>query len=259
MRLFLILSLALSIHAHAQREVSSGTFQANVRPALSGIVSDFYQMIVNFPHFPKEMGSLMNQLNDMAEAKTNLLSECPGLISKKCEASLKSIQKSLQNIDTKVHELLGRLQFNQTLHIDTMAGLRILNSVEAQLDVLKGQVDNSLLKIKAGVPIRDTTYPIVRKLDELTDLTSLATVEFIPYLYKEDFRHFCFNFVFPVQREMSKVKSWVYMNKNVAYLNFSLNLLNMNLTKRNKKTPEGMGSYLSTIHNRWNGIMRMYY
>lgn len=259
MRLILLLGFIISFHAHAQREVSSGSFQANVRPALSGIVNDFYQMVVNFPHFPKEMGNLMGQLNDMAETKNNLISECPGRISKKCESSLKSIQKSLQNIDTKVHELLGRLQFNQTLYIDTMAGLRILNNVEAQLDVLKGQVDNSLLKIKAMVPIKDTSYPIVRKIDELTDLVSLATVEFIPHLYKEEFRHFCFNFIFPVQREMSKVKNFEYMNKNVAYLNFSLNLLNMNLTKRNKKTPEGMGSYLSTIHNRWNGIMRLYY
>jgi hypothetical protein len=36
-------------------------------------------------------------------------------------------------------------------------------------------------------------------------------------------------------------------------------LLNQSLTKRNKKTPEGMGPYLATIHNRWNSILRYYF
>jgi hypothetical protein len=99
---------------------------------------------------------------------------------------------------------------------------------------------------------------MIKELDELTTIVSLAVMEYIPLNYKEDFRHFFFNFIHPIQQQISKKNNYEFLNRNIYSLNFSINLLNQTLTKK-KKTPEGMAPFLAVIHNRWNSIIRNYY
>jgi hypothetical protein len=48
-----------------------------------------------------------------------------------------------------------------------------------------------------------------------------------------------------------------YFSKNLDSLNYYWNLLNMRLTKRLKRTPEGMSGPLNAIQNRWNQTLRV--
>ncbi len=113
--------------------------------------------------------------------------------------------------------------------------------------------------MRARIKQKKETYTVVRKIDELQAMLSLSIVEFIPFLYKDDFRLFYTNFVHPIEVQLSKHKNYEFLNRNVNSLNFSINLLNQNLTKRSKKTPEGMAPFLSLIHNRWNSLLRYYF
>jgi hypothetical protein len=112
--------------------------------------------------------------------------------------------------------------------------------------------------MRAQISDKKNTATLVKQIDELQTVLSLAVVEYIPYGYREDFRHFYFDFVHPIELQVSKNNNYEFLNRNVSALNFAINLLNQNLTKRNKKTPEGMAPYLSLIHNRWNSLIRYY-
>jgi hypothetical protein len=139
-----------------------------------------------------------------------------------------------------------------------MISQRCITEFDNELEQVKGLIDNSSLLLKAKVSHKREPHFIIRELDELHALLSLAVVESIPVLYQDDFKLFFNNFIHPLQQQISKQKNFEYLNRNIDVLNFSLNLLNMQLTKR-KKTPEGMAPYLSTIHNRWNSILRYYW
>lgn len=259
MRWIFIALFILAQDVYAQRKLTPEAFQVNVRPVLNGILNDFYQMITLFPHFPKEVVDLVEKMDDFTSEKETLKTSCPSHINQNCLATIEAIRGKLAHAQDKVIELKARLKFSSSLNMTSIAGLRVVNDFQRELEVLKGLLDNASFLLKAGIKNKAETYPLIRQLDELSTMISLSLVEFVPYSYKEDFRHFFFNFVHPIQLNLSKNKNYEFFNKNLNNLNFTLNLLNMNLTKRNKKTPEGMAPYLATIHNRWNSLLRYYF
>lgn len=258
MKFILLLIAFYSWSALAQKNLSSQTFQASIRPVLNGVLHDYYQMIGHFPDFPKELPALINQVNALHEDKELMLAKCPRLLAAPCLSNIQSLQTKLSAIEAKTLVIISELKMPATLHISSIAGLRILGDFQNQVMAVKGDLSNSALTIRANVKHRRESYQIVKRLDELSTLLSLSIIEYVPFAYKEDFRQVFFNFIQPIQTQISKAQNYEFFNKNIVSLNFSFNLLNMTLTKR-KKTPEGMAPYLSLIHNRWNSILRYYY
>jgi hypothetical protein len=259
MRFCLLLLLILSPLAQAQKTLGPETFQVHIRPVLNGILGDFYQMISHFPDFPKEIIPLIQELDKLTVDKEIMRESCPRIITAKCSVNIKNIRRKLLDIKAHSLNLMAEQKMASSLHLSTLSGLRLINQFDLKLEEIKGYLDNTSFLQTANIPQKRETYFVLKQLDEMNTYVSLALVEYIPFAYKSDFRHFYFNFVQPVQVQLSKNKNYVFLNRNVNSLNFALNLLNMNLTKRNKKTPEGMAPYLSVIHNRWNSILRYYF
>lgn len=259
MPVLVLLILLASPLTFAQKSLGRETFMVNVRPVLNGILGDFYQMIALFPDYPKGLNSLIQELDSLTTAKEILRESCPRLIDNKCKNTINEIRTQLSKIQELSLEVMIQQKMSQSLNINSLAGLRIVTQFNAELEEIKGYLDNAAFLLAASIPQRRETYFVLKELDELNTLVSLAVVEYIPYNYQDDFRHFFFNFVYPIQIRISKNKNYEFLNRNVSSLNFAINLLNQNLTKRNKKTPEGMGPYLSVIHNRWNSLLRYYF
>lgn len=258
MRFLLLLSLFISSTAFAQKQLSREVFMANIRPTLNAIVSDFYQMVGNFPDFPKEIVPVFEELNSMTADKENLRTTCPRILNEKCKEQITNIRKKLQKLKGLSFILITNQKMSSSLHMNALSAMRLLSQFDSDLEEVKGLFDNVAMVMTAGLPQKKETYDFLKRLDELNPILSLAVVEYIPYMYKEDFRHFFFNFIHPIQQHVPKSTNYEFVNRNINSLNFALNLLNMTLTKK-KKTPEGMAGYLATIHNRWNSIMRYYY
>lgn len=244
--------------AQAQRSLNRESFMVNVRPVLNGILNDFYQMVALFPDFPKEIIPLVQELDTITTDKEQLKETCPRVVEKSCAKTIESIRTKLSSIRLLSLKLLSEQKMSSALYINSMAGQRVVTQFDSEVEEIKSYLDNASYLLTAGIKQKRETYYILKELDELNTLMSLALVEYIPYMYKDDFRHFYFNFVGPIQLQISKNKNYEFLNRNVNSLNFAINLLNMNLTKR-KKTPEGMGPYLSVIHNRWNSLLRYYF
>ena len=259
MKLLLSLFFLISLSAYAQKSINQATFQANVRPVLSGILSDFYQMITLFPDFPKELTAVVEEIDELHALKETLTQSCPRLLNLSCMNNINELRARLSIVQARTLELTSRQQISSTLYINTLAGLRTTQEYMLSLERLKGDLDNAAFSIKAGANYKKSTYDIIKQVDETCTYVSLTVIEYIPYTYKEEFRHFYFNFVHPLQQQISKRQNYEFLNRNINSLNFALNLLNQSLTKKNKKTPEGMGPYLSLIHNRWNSLLRYYF
>lgn len=259
MKVIFVLCLIMAGHAHAQRHLSQEAFRSNVRPVLSGILNDFYQMITLFPDYPKEVIGIVEELERLAIHKENLRAHCPRVLNVQCFPDIRQLQERLSILSQQMIETRAKMKMSTALYLGNLGGLRVLGEFEAKLEDVKGVLDNKSFFIKAKITEKKETYPLIKDLDELGTLMSLAVVEFIPFVYKEDFQHFYFNFVQPIQININKNKNYEFLNRNVNSLNFTLNLLNMNLTKRNKKTPDGMAPYLAAIHNRWNSLLRYYF
>lgn len=255
----LLFLLLIAPESQAQKRLTPETFQVNVRPVLQGILSDFYQMITLFPDLPREMVPLLEAMNTLHTDKEVLKVSCPGRIDDKCLKSVDSIRSKLTTIHERAIGLYSKSRPSAGPYLSSLSALRVISDFHARLMETKGLLDNASFLLNAKIRPETSSYPIIKQLDELSTLLSLTLVEFIPYSYREDFRHFYFNFVQPIQLHISKHRNHEIFYRNVNSLNFTLNLLNQNLTKRNKKTPDGMAPYLATIHNRWNSLLRYYF
>lgn len=258
MKIVLAIFLTLSTYVHAQRSVGRESFMVNVKPSLTSILNDFYQMIELFPEFPKNMTSILKELDSLTVDKEALKASCPRTINSSCGIILNSLRGKLSRIRLMSTNLLGQVNMSKSPYISNLSGFRLLTEFDSEVEEVKGFLENSSLFIAGGVKSKKETYSILKELDELNTIVSLAIVEFVPYNYKEDFRHFFFNFVHPLQQQISKNNNFEYLNRNINSLNFTINLLNQTLTKK-KKTPEGMAPFLTTIHNRWNSVIRYYF
>jgi hypothetical protein len=259
MRFLFLILLFVSQNTWAQKKLTAQVFQTNVRPILSGIISDFYQMISLFPDYPKEMVSLALQFNQLDSDQIALRSYCQNKMNKNCLVAIDALRKKLIPIENTSLKLLSHDQMTSSLYLNSIIGYRMINEFHNDLYAFKGSLDNHSFLYRANIKERSSTFDFVKKLDELHALISLAVVEFIPFNYKSDFRGFFSNFVHPIESQLYKQSNYEFFNQNLNSLNFSVNLLNQNLTKRNKKTPEGMAPFLSVIHNRWNSILRYYF
>jgi len=258
MRYILGLLILFSTAANAQKLIGRESFMVNVRPVLNGILGDFYQMVGNFPDFPRELGPLIQELNTLAGDKEILRTTCPRVINIKCKDTVDALRIKLQRVKSLSFLLLSRQKMASTLHLNTISGTRVVSDFDTEVEEIKGILDNTSFLLTASLPQKRETFAILKELDELNTKLSLALVEYIPFMYKEDFRQFFFNFINPIQQHISKSNNYEFIHRNITSLNFSLNLLNQTLTKK-KKTPEGMGSYLAVMHNRWNSLLRYYY
>lgn len=258
MRIIFFLLLLLPSLAFGQRSLSRDSFMVNVRPVLNGILGDFYQMISLFPDFPKDLIPLVQELDGLTSDKEVLKETCPRLIDIKCKDTVQNLRGKLTKIRSLSNVLLKQQNLSSSPYINSISGLRLVTEFDSELEEIKGLLDNTSYLLSAQIPQRRETYALLKELDQLNTMISLALVEYIPFTYRDDFRHFYFNFVQPIQLQISKNKNYEFLNRNVESLNFAINLLNMNLTKR-KKTPEGMGPFLAIIHNRWNSLLRYYF
>ncbi len=255
----LIILIFLSSSANAQKSLSPQAYQANVRPVLSGIINDFYQMVTLFPEFPAGIVTILESIHDLETEKAAIRSNCPQNLTAKCLGDIDQIKRKLSTILSQSLELSGKQSFSSSLFLNNLAGARIYSDFYLATEEMKGKLENASLKIKAQVSFRELTYPIIKELDQLSSLISLSLIEYIPYAYRDEFNHFYFNFIHTTHQNINRRNNHEFLNRNLNSLNFAINLFVQNLTKRNKKTPEGMAPYLSAMHNRWNSILRYYY
>lgn len=258
MRFLFILLILMGPNVYAQRSLNRGTFVLKVRPVLNGILNDFYQMITLFPDFPKELIPLVQELDTLTIDKEILKETCPRKIDNNCKDTLNSLREKLKKIKVLSMVLLNQQKMASSLHMNSLSGFRLVTEFDSELEEVNGYLDNAAFLMTAQIPQKRETYFVLKEFDELNTLISLALVEYIPFSYRNDFRHFYFHFVHPIQLQISKSQNYEFLNRNLNSLNFALNLLNMNLTKR-KNTPEGMAPYLAVIHNRWNSLLRYYF
>jgi hypothetical protein len=254
----LIFYLALTSQLFAQRSLSRESFMVNIRPGLHSIIEDFYQMVALFPEFPKTILPLVQELQMLNSEKEALKSTCPRQIDKGCKEILNALNVRLGEVKALSFRLLTEQNFSSSFYINSLSGLRITSEFDLAVESLKGDINNASFLIASGLPFKKDTFSVIKNFDNLSTLISLSFVEYIPFTYREDFRHFFFNFVHPIQQQISKYQNYQFINRNITSMNFAVNLLNQTLTKK-KKTPEGMGPYLSAIHNRWNSLLKFYY
>lgn len=252
--LIVILFLCLTVQASASRKPTPQAFSAQVRPLLNSIQNDYFHILNQFPEFPRELPDLINQLYDQQNIRDQIPLDCPRNINNQCKDGVLALKSQLSNISSNLQKVISQLKSRQTTYLGSLIGVKhALNGLNL-LWSLKTDLEFATFLIDAEIPTQLGSLDIIQRLDMVRAELILSMLEFVPELYQIDFKTFYFEFIQPLYLN----KNNEYLSSNMSKLNFNLNLFVQNLTKRNKKTPEGSNQYLQLMHMRWNGIQRFY-
>jgi hypothetical protein len=260
MKALLLLLWSLSAAATPVRELNVSSFQVHVRPQLVGIQQDIQQIFLTMPGYPAEVFHALSQVDQLLALSRAAKSVCPGQMQSSCLPQLQSSLSILRDLERQWLSLEARATTATDASITTIAGRkRWLQMMEAARH-LQAQLEAEALAIQAGrTGDRMNQWQWRKGVDEIEDCLDLVVVEFVPAKLQADFRSAWMNFFRPVYKQCVLGNNRRFLSKNLDSLNFYWNLLNLKLTKRLKKTPEGMLGPLNAIQNRWNQVMRVQY
>lgn len=255
MRFLIVILLLASIpQAFALRQITPQAFSTRVTPSLNSIQSDYFHIVAQFPDFPKELPALINHFYHHQEIKNQLPLECPRKLNPQCIKEIYTLKNYIVELNSSLEAIVSKVGPGMSAYLNPLVGIKYLTNAAHLLWTLKTEMDFATFLIDAQLPSSLSSLEVIHRLDQIRTELILAMLQFIPPLYKDEFRTFYFEFIHPLRLN----KNHEFFQNNVTRLNFNLNLFVQSLTKRNKKTPEGANQYLQLMHMRWNGILRFY-
>jgi hypothetical protein len=260
MKALLLFLWSLSVAAAPVRELNVGTFQVHVRPQLVGIQQDIQQIFLTMPGYPAEVFQALTLVDQLLAQSRIAKNVCPSQLQNNCLPQLQISLNVLRDLERLWMSHEGRASTATDASITTIAGRKRWLQMMEVARTLQAQLEAEALAIQAGrTGGRMNQWQWRKGVDEVEDYLDMVVVEFVPAKLQTDFRSAWMNFFRPVYKHCVLANNRRFLSRNLDSLNFYWNLLNLKLTKRLKKTPEGMLGPLNAIQNRWNQVMRVQY
>ncbi len=260
MKAVILFLWSLSVAAAPVREINVNSFQIHVRPQLVGIHQDIQQIFMTMPGYPSEVFqtlTMVDQLLSHAKAAEKI---CPRKLQSSCLPQIQSSLKLLRDLERLWLTQEGRFTTSNDGAVTTIAGRKRWLQMMEIARGLQATLEAEALAIQANrTGDRMNMWQWRKSVDEIEDWLDMLIVEFVPGKLQEDFRSAWMNFFRPLYKHCVLANNRRFLSRNMDSLNFYWNLLNLKLTKRLKKTPEGMSGPLNAIQNRWNQVMRVQY
>ena len=258
MRAFIFCWLFSLTTLAASPPLSPSVFQTQVRPQLVGIDQDIQQIFLAMPGYPPQVLRAMDLVDQLLKQTQLATPLCPRELTTNCMPQIQQTLLLLRELDRLW--LMQEIQAKPSTDASVgtlMGGRRWLQLSQTNLE-LKAGLEASALSLAAKRRLEILTMWHWKKLaSEIDNWLNLLVIEYVPVRLQEDFRSAWMNFFLPLRRQAILANNPMFVTTNLDSLNFYWNLLNVKLTKRLKKTPDGMQAPLNAIQNRWNQVMRI--
>lgn len=256
--LLTLLLLSTTAFAAESVRVSAQSFQIHVRPQLVNIQEDIKQILLTFPGYPAEIFTLLSLSDQLTAVTAEAQKLCPSRLQPSCLPQLNRAVVLLRDMNRLWLAQEAKTRFPQSASLAPLVGKKSWNAINTAAGKLQLRLEAEALALQANrSSARMSIWDWRRRVSEIEDWQNLMVIDFIPGKLQDDFRQAWMNFFRPLYKQCVLANNRAYLVQNVHSLNFYWNLLNMRLTKRLKKTPEGMGGPLNAIQNRWNQVLRV--
>ena len=231
-----------------------------MRPQVTSIQGDIQNVFESFPGYPSAVFRNQETIDRLILLTDKLEGLCPNRLTKACVPQLNLLIEHLRILERNWLSYEASAGFNTDATIGGISGRhRWLTLAEVAME-LKNKLEVEIMAIGAERPYSpSSTWDVRKSVQTIENMQDLMVIDFIPGRLQEDFRQAWTNFFRPLYKRTILMGQRTYVRENLTKLNFYWNLLNMKLTKRLRRTPEGMLGPLNAIQNRWNQVLRIYF
>jgi hypothetical protein len=258
--IILIFLFSFNCFAQTAREISPQSYQIYVRPQMINIQQDIQQVFLSFPGYPAEVFESQKIIDQLIITSDKLKLACPNFLSAVCMPQINEVIIQLRSLERVWWKFESKAQFNADGTIGGISGKHRWLAVLKTSITLKQRLEIEAMAIAAERTNKPwNSWEFRKMVHEIENMQNIMIIDFIPSRLQEDFRSAWTNFFRPLYKQTILTGNKAYLTENINKLNFYWNILNMKLTKRLRRTPEGMSSPLNAIQNRWNQVLRIYF
>jgi hypothetical protein len=243
-------------------QLTHSEFVRYVKPQLLNISQDYQTLIAMLNPHLKPYKTVFNHYHSLKINDENFRDRCNIKSDAKCSDHLVRILKSLKSILTaldKSHppEKIKNYGFNGVL--DSFSHFQGFRN---ELFDIYLQVFNYSFFYKANIKYKssNTSYYtpelIIKRIEQSYNKFNIFLITSSDKRFKEVFFAYWNSFIKPITRVVLTHNDKKYFLRNLNDYNLRWNVLNIELTKRNKTVSKQVHTLLNAMHRRWNRILK---
>ncbi len=255
--LCLFIFFSLNAWSYAPKDINLSTFEFNryVKPQLISISQDYQTLVIALNPELKAFKPVAKKLQNIKEKSLslNLKSSNKDLIIQKYNYLLSELN-SIIKLSAKKPILHDKKYFSaDELHMS----FKYFNAFRASLLNIYQLIENDYSLYKAGIKQIRSGHVLGNKINLLQNDFQTFILAASDNRFKTEFLSFWSDFIRPVNNIVLPQNNQSVFISKLNDLNLRLNVLNVVLTKRNKRISPQTKTLLKIIHRRWNNILKV--
>ncbi len=260
MRLFSLLILIPTLcFGYNAKDVnlSDYGFQRYVRPQLISITQDYYTLLTTVnPEF-KELKSL-NKIFQRLRSQLKAIQS--SYRQQKFDVTLINLGSSLNLLRQGMRLLASGPDLKQKEHFspeDSLVSFDRFFQLRKSVYQLYMDYENIHFFVTAKIEVPLMLTKLNHQIDDSYNMYNILLLESSDVRFQNEFTSFWSDFIKPINNLVLPNHDKKLFISKLNDFNLRLNILNVVLTKRNKRISKQTQTLLKIMHNRWNNILKV--
>ncbi len=255
-------SLVNSAYAYSLKQIKFSTLEYNryILPQMRSIVQDYYTALRIYSEQEDLVQQIQNAQNQFYRNWADFEKSCSSKSTDDCPAAIEKIDQSLAVFLNFFEKNILKATVLKNLNESRDNFLRFRFDSWSNLIKLESLIDLIKLQIKFKIrPNYDHELIYLRKYANYVDLAvTVIQIELGPEETRDFFRTVFYGFIYPMKERIINSDNGADVFKHqLKELNFSWNEFNVQMSKRIGPISNKKETILSTMHRRWNSILRV--
>lgn len=244
-----------------ERKITNENFQRTVRPQARIILTQFYNLLEKISPEQNEMIAVKQSITSVQITWNSWRQNC-STPSLECETKLDEVHRRLMYVERRILQL-QRTHFTLKKTMRSHEADSLIDTIDTldemgnQCFLLLNIIENH--RINQNLPPSKKIAADVQITKALHFMSLDAERSFLSGLSDELQPHFDFvwnNYLRDLERYVLIEGNLRFFTQRIEDLNLSWNTFFAKMTSENFVIPEGTRTYIQTMHQSWNGILR---
>jgi hypothetical protein len=243
------------------KRIAPDQFRRYVIPQLKSAINEYYLLIKNIEPTSADIidikKSYTQLTNQWEEWKSNCL-----VGADECDKKLQKIYKNYKGVEKNFNAFRGVLHqqdIRNTASVDTIL------SIHQELNELV-VLDTRLLRaLEEMLLTMNTPYwvpaPLAREIEQSLHranlISGLIFTRLLPKNIADDFEFIWHSFISPIEKYVVRNNSDEFLMRKLETFNNNWNAFHMKIAKSNKDVDRSTIQIVSTMHTRWNNVLKV--
>lgn len=235
-------------------EITPFQFKNYVIPQLKNIINDFYSVIKTY-NDENVILKNKNKYNEIKLMAKKAFQKCPVYISQNCIEDVKNILKI-----TKYYEIIFLEQMlSDAIKVEMFLDeFNVSHDLSTVLTKLSLHLESVVSTINMAEDLENNKIIYIQNLlGEMGIYFHHYMITQVPAVNYEQFKVFWMQFIYPIEEKIIQEDRLDYFKYNITSFNSIWHDFNMFFLKKEQNVPKKIETYLNTINNRWNAILRI--